>query len=237
VADIKVIAFDTDDTLWVNEPIYNKAEEQCKKLVQDYINPSTLSDQLYQTETKNLKLFGYGIKGFVLSLIETVVELSEKQVTGSEIQKIIDIGKDMITHPVELLPGVEETITALKEKYILMILTKGDLFDQESKIARSGLDTYFDYFEIVSDKTKGTYRNVLSRYEVSPSNFLMVGNSLRSDVLPVKNIGSNAIHIPYHSTWEHEKVELSDSTQNGYYELENISQVPEFLQGNQFQNQ
>lgn len=235
--NIKVIAFDADDTLWANEPIYHNAEEQCKQLVQDHIAPSALSERLYQTETKNLQLFGYGIKGFVLSLIETVTELSGEEINGSEIQKIIDIGKDMIRHPVELLPGVEKTITTLKEKYTLMILTKGDLFDQESKIARSGLDTHFDYFEIVSDKNPDTYSSILSRYDIRPADFLMVGNSLKSDVLPVKYIGAHAIHIPYHITWKHEKVDLSDSTQNGYYELEDISQVPEFLQKDQFQNQ
>lgn len=228
--NIQVIAFDADDTLWVNEPIYNKAEEKCKQILQDYIAPSELSEKLYETEVKNLKLFGYGIKGFVLSMIETAVELSEENISGSDIQNIINVGKDMITHPVEILPGVQKTVANLKEKYTLMILTKGDLFDQESKIARSGLAPHFNYFEIVSDKTEETYVEILNRYEIVPSNFLMIGNSLKSDVLPVSNIGGHAIHIPFHTTWDHEKVDPQETTENGYIELEDISQLLPYLE-------
>lgn len=227
--DITVIAFDADDTLWANEPIFQSAEERCKEILEPYIPPSELSDQLYETEMKNLKLFGYGIKSFMLSLIETVVELSDNKVSGAEIQQIIDLGKEMIRHPVEVLSGVEETITTLKEEYTLMILTKGDLFDQESKIARSGLDTHFDHVEIVSEKNKTVYSDILSHYEVEPSNFLMVGNSLKSDVLPVSEIGAHAIHIPFHTTWTHETIEPSEAERNGYHELEDISLVPDFL--------
>lgn len=227
--DITVIAFDADDTLWVNEPIFESAEERCKEILKPYIPPSELSDRLYETEMKNLKLFGYGIKSFMLSLIETVVELSDNEVSGTEIQQIIDLGKEMIRHPVEVLSGVEETITTLKEEYTLMILTKRDLFDQESKIARSGLNTHFDYVEIVSEKNRAVYSDILSRYEVKPSNFLMVGNSLKSDVLPVSKIGAHAIHIPFHTTWTHETIEPSEAERNGYHELEDISLVPDFL--------
>lgn len=227
--EIKVIAFDADDTLWVNEPIFRTAEEQCKEILKDHIAPSELTEKLYETEMKNLKLFGYGIKGFTLSLIETAIELSGNKVSAGEIQKIVELGKEMIRHPVELLSGVEETITTLKEDYTLMILTKGDLFDQESKIARSGLDPHFDYIEIVSEKSEGTYTDILSHYKVKPSEFLMVGNSLKSDVLPVSNIGGHAIHIPFHITWSHEAIDPSEMEKEGYHELEDISQVPEFL--------
>lgn len=230
VDTINVIAFDADDTLWVNEPIYNKTEERCKEILRPYLSPNELSDKLYETEMKNLKLFGYGAKSFVLSLIETAIELSNEQVTGEEIQKIIDLGKDMLAHPVELLEGVEETVLNLKEDYTLMILTKGDLLDQESKIARSGLDPHFEYFEIVSDKNPDTYSHILSHYGFKLSEFLMVGNSLKSDILPVRDIGGHAIHIPFHTTWDHEKVELDESQKNGYHELEDISQIPQFLQ-------
>lgn len=227
--NIKVVAFDADDTLWVNEPIFQSAEEQCKKILQPYIAPSELSEKLYETEMKNLELFGYGIKSFMLSLIETVVELSDNKVSGAEIQQIIELGKEMIRHPVELLDSVEETITALKNDYTLMLLTKGDLFDQESKIARSGLDPHFDYVEIVSRKDATVYSDILDRYEVEPSDFLMVGNSLKSDVLPVSEIGGHAIHIPFHTTWSHETVTLSQDEQNGYHELRDIAQIPDFL--------
>ncbi len=226
---IKIIAFDADDTLWVNEPIFRTAEEQCKEILQDHIDPSELSEKLYDTEKKNLKLFGYGIKGFTLSLIETAIELSGNKVTAGEIHKIIELGKKMVKHPVELLSGVEETITTLKEEYTLMILTKGDLFDQESKIARSGLDPHFKHIEIVTEKNESVYADILSYYGIDPSEFLMVGNSLKSDVLPVSKIGGHAIHIPFHMTWSHESVDPSEAEKNGYHELEDISQVPELL--------
>lgn len=228
--NITVIAFDADDTLWVNEPIYPKTEERCKEILEPYLSPKELSEKLYETEMKNLKLFGYGAKSFVLSLIETAVELSDGRVTGEEIHRIISLGKEMLKHPVELLSGVEETVRSLKEEYTLMILTKGDLLDQESKIARSGLDPHFDFFEIVSDKTPSTYSHILSHYNISPSEFLMVGNSLKSDVLPVREIGGHAVHIPFHTTWDHEIVDLDESQKNGYHELEDITLVPKLLQ-------
>lgn len=227
--NIKVIAFDADDTLWVNEPIFQGAEEQCKQLLEEYVEPKVLSDKLYETEIKNLNLFGYGIKGFTLSLIETAIELSGNKVNGKEIQKIIDLGKEMIQHPVELLSGVEKTLKTLKEEYTLMILTKGDLFDQESKIARSGLDPHFRWIEIVSEKNESVYNQILKRYDLHPSEFLMVGNSLKSDVLPVKGVGAHAIHIPFHVTWGHESVDLSDHEKNGYHQLDDISLIPEFI--------
>jgi len=230
--NLEVIAFDADDTLWANEPIFNQAEKECMEILSKYVEPTKLSKKLYETEVKNLKFFGYGIKGFVLSLIETAVELSEQNILGRDIQKIINVGKDMITHPVELLPGVEEAVTDLKEEYTLMILTKGDLFDQESKIARSGLDSYFNHFEIVSDKTENTYSEILNRYQVNPSDFLMIGNSLKSDVLPVISIGAYAAHIPFHITWEHEEAEVDRFNHSRFFELEDISQVPELLQAN-----
>ncbi|HKK47239.1 MAG TPA: HAD family hydrolase [Balneolaceae bacterium] len=230
--DINVIAFDADDTLWVNEPIFNKAEEKCKRILSDHIEPDRLSEKLYETEIKNLKIFGYGIKGFVLSLIETAVELSGQNISGHEIQEIINVGKEMTTHPVNLLPCIEQTVCELKAEYTLMIITKGDLFDQESKIARSGLDQHFDHFEIVSSKTVDTYLNILNHYSISPSHFLMVGNSLKSDVLPVTEIGAHAIHIPFHTTWEHEKIETNETTDKSYIELEDISLLPKILESN-----
>lgn len=227
--NIKVIAFDADDTLWVNEPIFREAEEQCKEILQEYIAPSELVEKLYKTEMKNLKLFGYGIKGFMLSLIETAIELSDNNVSGAEIQRIIELGKDMIQHPVELLEGVEDTLLTLKEEFILMILTKGDLFDQESKIARSGLDPHFEHIEIVSEKKEGVYKEILNHYSFAPAEFLMVGNSLKSDVLPVSNIGGHAVHIPFHITWGHEAIDPTEAERNGYLELEDITQLPDML--------
>lgn len=228
--NIKVIAFDADDTLWVNEPIYQQTQEHCKEILEQYLGPAELSKKLYRTEMKNLDLFGYGAKSFVLSLIETAIEISDGKVTGKEIQRIIDLGKEMLEHPIKLLEGVEKTLVQLKDKYTLMILTKGDLLDQESKIARSGLDPHFDFIEIVSDKNPSTYSHILSHYDINPTEFLMVGNSLKSDVLPVREIGGHAVYIPFHTTWDHEVVDLDESQKNGYHELEDISLIPDFLQ-------
>ncbi len=226
---IKTIAFDADDTLWVNEPIFTKTQDRLKGLLEKYIEEADFDARLYATEKKNLKLFGYGIKGFMLSMIESAIELSNEQVNGSEIQKIIEMGKEMIEHPVHLLPNVEETLEQLKDDFELMIITKGDLFDQESKIARSGLAHYFDKIEIVSEKDEPTYRKVLSRHQIDLSTFLMVGNSLKSDVIPICNIGGRAVHIPFHTTWVHEAVPIHHADGVEYEEMGDMSLLPEFL--------
>ncbi len=226
---VEVIAFDADDTLWVNEPIFIKTREKLEALIANYVEPKSLEEKLYQTEIKNLRLFGYGIKGFVLSMIESVIELSSGRITGAEIQKTIDLGKEMLEHPVDVLSGVEEALEDLRDDFKLMIITKGDLFDQESKIARSGLADYFDLVEIVSEKDESTYSNVLKRNNIPIENFLMVGNSPKSDILPICNLGGRAIHIPFHTTWAHEMI--SHHQQNGisYEELSDVSLVPDFI--------
>lgn len=229
---IRVIAFDADDTLWVNEPIFIKTQERFIAIVEKYVNPEVLGQRLYETEIKNLTLFGYGIKGFMLSMIETAIELSQGKVTGIEIQKIIDLGKEMLEHPVQLIPNVEETIKSLQDKYELMIITKGDLFDQESKVARSGIGEYFNKVEIVSEKDEKNYRHVLARNGILVNEFLMVGNSLKSDVLPVCKIGGKAIHIPFHITWAHETVESHQISGYQYQELPDISLLPQLLDQN-----
>ncbi len=201
-----LIAFDADDTLWHNEPLFVATQAQFRELLLPYHPGEWIDERLHATEIKNLRHFGYGIKGFVLSMIETAVELTEGRISGAEIQKIMGWGYDMIAAPVELLEGVEDTIGFLATGCRLALLTKGDLFDQESKLARSGLARYFDTIEVVADKTPATYRTVIARYNVRPGRFLMVGNSLRSDVLPVLEIGGAAIHLPYHTTWQHEHV-------------------------------
>jgi putative hydrolase of the HAD superfamily len=226
---IKTIAFDADDTLWVNEPIFTQVQENCKELLKDYVEPEKMEEKLYQTELRNLKHFGYGIKGFMLSMIETAIELSEGKIDGLAIQKIIDLGKEMIAHPIHLLDNVLETIELLKNEYELMIITKGDLFDQESKIARSGIADYFQYIEIVSEKDLGAYQKILQRYQIKVQDFLMVGNSLKSDILPICALGAQAVHIPYHTTWVLEQV--SEHQVNGliYKELADISLLPAYL--------
>ncbi len=228
--DIKVIAFDADDTLWVNETIFTVTQERFKEILSQYVRAETLEEKLYGFEMRNLKIFGYGIKGFMLSMIETAIELSAGKISGAEIQQIINLGKVMLDHPVEVLPNVEETLRALKESYTLMLITKGDLFDQESKIARSGLADYFSQVEILSEKDEETYRRVLKRNNVNVEEFLMVGNSLKSDVLPICNLGARAVYIPFHTTWAHEVITPDTSANLTYHELPDISLLPAYLQ-------
>jgi putative hydrolase of the HAD superfamily len=199
------IAFDADDTLWGHEHVFVDAKARCLELLRPYMKPGMdLEQELYTFERKNLKIFGYGVKGFTLSMIETAVELSNGKITGSEIQQIIDLGKEMLEHDIELLPGIPEAIAAFKPHFKLLLITKGELFAQESKIARSGLAPEFDIIEIVSEKNPATYRKLLDRHAIDPAGFLMLGNSLRSDVLPIVEIGARAVHIPYKYTWHHE---------------------------------
>ncbi|MDH3494786.1 MAG: HAD hydrolase-like protein [Acidobacteriota bacterium] len=204
---ITTIGFDADDTLWHNERVFLSAKSKYKGLLARYHDPEWVEERLDAAEIRNIKHFGYGIKGLTLSMIETAVELTEGRIKGSEINEIIGFAREMLEAPVDLLEGVSEAIEALVGKYRLMVITKGDLFDQETKIARSGLGEYFEHVEIVSDKTRNVYESLFSRQAIAKEEFLMVGNSLKSDVLPVLQIGSNAVHIPYETEWFHEKVD------------------------------
>lgn len=228
---IKYLALDADDTLWMNEPIFVKTQDACREIIGKYTdNPQNMDSKLYEYEKKNLRLFGYGIKGFLLSMIETVVELSNGEVVGSDIQKIIDLGKEMLDHPVHLLETVEKSVQKLSEHFVLMVITKGDLFDQENKLARSGIADHFQIVEVVSEKNETTYRSLLQRHNIPAEQFLMVGNSLKSDVLPVLQAGGQAIHIPYHTTWEMEKVSEHKLVDYSYTELGRMSELLDFLQ-------
>ncbi len=226
---IQTIAFDADDTLWVNEPIFTNTRLKFEEILKSHIDANSLEDELYQTERKNLEIFGYGIKGFMLSMIESAIELTKGAITGQEIQQIIDLGKEMLVHPVEILPGVRKTIKALKEDYNILIITKGDLFDQENKIARSGLAHHFKWIEIITEKDEATYYEVLHKHQIDISTFLMVGNSLKSDVLPVCNLGGRAVHIPFHDTWQHEHLTENDLVNQKYLELKNIDELVNIL--------
>ncbi len=203
--NITHIAFDADDTLWGHEHVFVDAKARCLKLLAPYMKPGAdLEKELYVFERKNLKIFGYGVKGFTLSMIETAIELSAGSISGKEIQQIIDLGKEMLEHDIELLPHVTKALSAFKPHFKLMLITKGELFSQESKIARSGLAAEFDIIEIVSEKDPETYLKLLNRHGIDPAGFLMLGNSLRSDVLPIVEIGGQAVHLPYEYTWHHE---------------------------------
>lgn len=208
---IKVIGFDADDTLWVNETYFRDAEVAFGKLLSKYETLNKIDQELFKMEMKNLPLYGYGVKGFVLSMIEMALELSNNKVSNQVIQDILEIGKDMINKPVELLEGVEEVLRQLSQNYRLILATKGDLLDQERKLEKSGLLDYFHHIEVLSDKKEGNYSKLLNHLDIKPSEFLMIGNSLKSDVLPLINIKAHAIHVPFHTTWLHEEVHEDDT--------------------------
>ena len=205
--NIKVIAFDADDTLWINEPYFQETENKFCALLEDYLPRHTLAKELFKTEIQNLPLYGYGIKGFMLSMIETAMRISNSTLNIEVLQKAIEFGKELLEKPIEILEGVEEVLKTLKGKYRLVVATKGDLLDQERKLKKSGLEHYFHHIEIMSDKQENDYLKLIRRLDIQPADFLMIGNSLKSDVMPVLSIGGNAVHIPYHTTWAHEHVE------------------------------
>jgi putative hydrolase of the HAD superfamily len=224
-----VIAFDADDTLWHCERDFQAVHESFLGLLSAFHERDWIEARLLEVERRNLGTFGYGVKGFVLSMIETAVELTEGRVTGQEIQRIVDWGKGMVHGPVDTLPGVAETLAMLAKTHQLMVITKGDLFDQESKVARSGLGGHFMAVEVVSEKTEAAYRSVMARHRIHPDRFLMVGNSLKSDILPVRALGARAVHVPYPLTWALERVEGVTPESHGYHVVENLVALPELL--------
>lgn len=226
--NLKVIAFDADDTLFVNEPYFQETEQKFCVLMSDYLSHQGLSQELFRTEIANLDLYGYGIKGYTLSMIEAAMKISNNTISMEIIEKIIVLGKELLQKPIELLDGVEDTLKALHGKYKLIVATKGDLKDQQRKLHDSGLGSYFHHIEVMADKQELNYQKLLSRLEIEPEAFFMIGNSLKSDVLPVLAIGGHAVHIPFHTTWEHEKISHKVEHPN-FRTLEKISDVLEIL--------
>jgi putative hydrolase of the HAD superfamily len=210
----KIIAFDADDTLWHNEPYFDEAQERFCALFQDLASSQEILGMILNKQVKNLPLYGFGIKAFTLSMIETALELTQNNITGAGIEKIIAIGKDLLEKPVELMPDVEEVLQKLKGKYKLVVATKGDLKDQHRKLHDSKLGSYFHHIEVLSDKTELDYIKMLARLECNAEHFIMIGNSLKSDVLPILNIGGVGIHIPYQTTWEYEKIDFEIEHKN-----------------------
>lgn len=225
---IKVIAFDADDTLWVNEPYFRDTEAKFAQLLLAYETENKINQELFKKELGNLELYGYGVKGFVLSMIESGIELSNNQISSKEILEILNFGKAMLNQPIELLNGVEEVLKTLSPNYRLILATKGDLLDQERKLKKSGLLNHFDHIEVLSDKKPSNYKRLVEFLDIHPSEFLMIGNSLKSDVLPLIEIGSEAIHVPYHTTWAHEEVEDNDVLDT-YKTVHSLSEVLTFL--------
>ena len=227
--NIKVIGFDADDTLWVNETYFREAEIEFANLLSAYETPNKIDQELFKKEIENLELYGYGVKGFMLSMIEMALELSNYNVSNKSLEAVLNIGKTMLNKPVELLHGVEDVLSDLSKNYKLILATKGDLLDQERKLEKSGLTEYFHHIEVLSDKKESNYSKLLNHLDISPSEFLMVGNSLKSDVLPLVNIKANAIHVPFHTTWAHEEVEANDNYIKGYKTVSSLKEILKFL--------
>jgi len=226
---IKVLAFDGDDTLWHNETHFELTQGEFRDLIKRHVPDVDVGARLFATEMANLKLYGYGIKSFTLSMLETAIAITEGRVPAADLEVILGWGKRMLQEPTELLDGVVETLREMAGRFTLLVITKGDLFDQESKLARSGLAELFSAVEILSDKNVDSYRKVLSRRGVAPADFVMVGNSLRSDVVPVVEMGGRAVHIPYHLTWDHEQVEEDSLPGKGWYRLTSIRELGPLL--------
>jgi putative hydrolase of the HAD superfamily len=225
----RVIGFDADDTLWHNEVIFERVHERYRALLGRYHDASTVDRTLFATEMRNLELYGYGVKGFTLSAIETAIELTGGQISAEEIRTLIHLGRDMLQHPVDLLDGVGDVLSALTTDHLLLLITKGDLRDQERKLAKSGLAAHFTGVEILSEKNETAYAAVLRRHRIEASEFLMVGNSLKSDILPVLALGGSGAHVAYPLLWEHEKTVALPTAPGRFFELKSIRELPTLL--------
>ena len=227
---ITTVGLDADDTLWHNETIFRLTHKRFVELLAPYGDEARIEAELAQTEKRNLRLYGYGAKGFTLSMIETAMELCEGEPPAGVIREILAAGREMLAHPVETLPGVDEALAALSERYRLVLITKGDLLDQERKLAASGLGDLFAAVEIVSEKDRGTYDRVFGRHGTGATEAVMVGNSMKSDVLPALEAGAFAVHIPYHVTWAHELADAPEGHAR-YGALETIADLPAWVAG------
>lgn len=229
---IELVALDADDTLWHNEPNFTTTRDRLGELLAKYGLEPDLTARLNATEHRNLEHFGYGVKGFVLSMIETAIELTDGRLESGDVRTIIDWGRAMLAYPIELLDGVQDAVESLAARVPLVLVTKGDLLDQETKLARSGLGQHFAGIEIVSEKTRGAYERVIARYGVAPDRFLMAGNSLKSDVLPVLDAGGHAAHVPYVMEWVHERVApeaLEGLPRERFHEIAHLSELAALL--------
>ena len=227
--NIKVIGFDADDTLWVNETYFREAEEQFCELLSKYETKNKIDQELFKKEIDNLGLYGYGVKAFTLSMVESALELSNYNISNKTVEAILKIGKDMLNKPVQLLDGVEDVLKTLSKKYRLILATKGDLLDQERKLEKSGLTNYFHHIEVLSDKKEANYSKLLNHLDIKPLEFLMIGNSLKSDILPLVNIKAHAIHIPFHTTWAHEQVTEKETNGKDYKTINSLRELLQLL--------
>ena len=228
-----LIAFDGDDTLWHNERSYRAGRERFRQLLSGAgveLNDEEVEAHVNRTEIANLEYYGYGVSSFVLSLIETAVDLTGGRVSGRQLGELIDLAKRMLTEEIDVFPGAGEALSALAPAYPLMLVTKGDLLHQRSKLERSGLERHFNFVEVVSHKTPSVYAAILARHGIEPGRFLMVGNSLRSDVLPVVEVGARAVHVPAALGWSHEHVEMPVEMKPRYFELPTLESLPALIE-------
>ncbi|TRX48891.1 HAD family hydrolase [Fulvivirga sp. M361] len=229
IDSIRVVAFDADDTLWLNEIYFREAEEKFSELMQPFLPGKEAINQLFSHEMKNLELYGYGIKGFTLSMVEAALEISKGKITAPDLLSIVELGKSMLNKPVRLLDDVDHIFTTLKNRYRLILATKGDLLDQERKLKKSGLEGHFHHTEVMSDKKEADYEKLIRHLDIEPGQFLMIGNSMKSDIIPVLNIGGKAIHIPHEITWQHEMVEDNPHLNGTYHQYDRLSDILQIL--------
>ncbi|WP_417249677.1 HAD family hydrolase [Celeribacter sp.] len=225
---ITTIAFDADDTLWENEAFYRVTQERFADLLADYTERDHLAERLLDAERRNLGHYGFGIKGFVLSMIETAIDVTEERVPASVIKELVAAGQEMLAHPIHLLDGVKETVTELASNHDILLVTKGDLLDQERKLAQSGLGDLFDGVEIVSTKTTPVYRNIFARHGVDPHAAVMVGNSMKSDVIPPIEAGAWGVYVPHNITWAIEHAEPPQDNPR-YRHLDDLVALPKLI--------
>lgn len=222
---IEIIAFDADDTLWENENFFREAEKEFCHILREFQPDEKIMSELFQVEVQNMEIYGYGIKAFILSLIETALLVSEKQVRPEQVEAIVKIGKSMLNKDVVLLDGIHDVLEKLSPKYRLVMATKGDLLDQERKLKKSGLLQYFHHIEVMTHKKEENYQELLSHLDIDANRFMMVGNSLKSDVLPVINLGGTAVHVPFRTTWAFEQMDPKDIKSDRFFELKQIHDV------------
>lgn len=226
--NIKVIAFDADDTLFINEPYFDETERKFCGLMEDYLSHQGIAAEVFRVQVKNLPLYGYGIKSYILSMIETALAISNNTITSKHIERILELGKELLQKPIVLIEGVQQTLEALHGKYKLVVATKGDLKDQQRKLHDSGLGHYFHHIEVMAEKEPLNYEKLLGRLDIKAHEFMMVGNSLKSDVLPVLEVGGYACHVPFHTTWAHERIDHEVKHAN-FKELGTITDLLSYL--------
>jgi putative hydrolase of the HAD superfamily len=226
-----LIALDADDTLWYNERLYQQTQSAFAALLEGQgVSSDVVEERLYQTESRNLALFGYGIKSFTLSMIETAVELTDGKLAAQDVQAILALGKAQISAPLELLEHAQEAVAWLVQRYHVLVITKGDLLDQEAKLMRSGLADLLQDLEVVTDKTSVSYARLFKKLALDPQRVMMVGDSLRSDILPVLQLGAHAVYVPHPTSWQHEAAALPAPDTLRFYSLENLGQLPALLE-------